>query len=654
MSGAQIDPNLRLGNADPKSRSRYPSPFFDISQQYIPPTVKELFKWVYFYVTNNSFLGPALGKISRYPVTDLIFEDPNQKVVDYWKLLMNNVIQIKTFNMEVNYDLTSYGNAFVTINYPFSRALECGSCSQRVPWKQANKTIENLVVKMKCPKCAAITKAKIIDTPFKSVENLRLVRINPEFIDIKYNDATGRHIYLYSIPDKLKRQIMSGDADIIEDTPQIYLDAIRLRRKIKLSNQNLFHLKNPTLAGKDMGWGMPRISVALKDLYYFYTLRRGQEAIINEQIVPFDILFPQANGKMDPYTHADLSSWKKQMQNELANKRRDPNYKAIMPFPVGYERIGGDGKALMLTPEMDFLAKTIIGSCGIPQEFVYGGSMQWSGSSVSLRTLENDFMHQRSQLLQLDIWIIERLRLYLGLAAPKTIRFSDFKMADDMQKMQLMINMAMNNKLPWDDILKEFGMDPQVVRKRLEEQAEFEAKINENTAVHQAEAQARAQQVMMRYQVKQQSDAAGAGMPPNVDKETARTIEAFAQRIVQQPPEIQEIALARLEALDKKFADLVAKAVENLMNGIEAVPHEDSAKPPSPEEQQMQMQQEQAAAKEKEQKAKAKEKKQDQAHKEKMQQSKQPAAQPEVKIQKAVVNMKPMPEQKPPRRQGGV
>jgi hypothetical protein len=38
---------------DARNKSRYPSPFFDISQQYIPPTIKELFKWVYFYSTNN-------------------------------------------------------------------------------------------------------------------------------------------------------------------------------------------------------------------------------------------------------------------------------------------------------------------------------------------------------------------------------------------------------------------------------------------------------------------------------------------------------------------------------------------------------------------------------------------------------------------------
>ena len=598
MSGAMsgsVDPNLRM-NAD-RNSGRYPSPFFDLSQQFVPPTVKELFKWVYFYATNNSFLGPALDKIARYPITDIIIEDHNVDLVHNWKLLLNNTLLIKTFQMETNLDLVTYGNAFVTIHYPFARFLVCGQCNESVPWKAAQKKIDNLKVKMKCTKCGADAEAKIRDVPFKSVENLRLVRINPEFIDIKYNDASGKHTYLYAIPDKLKRQIMSGDPDIIEDTPAIYLDAIKQRKKIKLSNQNLFHLKRPTLAGKDMGWGLPLIARSLKDLYYFYTLRRGQEAIINEHIVPFDILFPQASGKYDPYVHSDLTSWKAEIQKQLQQRRKDPNYKAVLPFPIGFERIGGDGKSLMLTPELDFLAKTIIGSAGIPQEFVFGGSMQWTGSSISLRTLENDFLHHRSQILQMTVWLVDRLRIYQGIPAPKTIKFSDFKMADDMQKLQLLVTMAQQEKLDWETILKELGFDPEVVRKKIEEQKLFDSRMQELTMVRQAEAQGKSMQVQGRYsaqaqqdavnqaaaaQQKQQAEAQGQGQPqpgqeqqqpeqpqeaqPQAQPDASQdeTVMAWAKRLVAQDPKTQANTLNRLHKVDPAFAAKLQEALAQL------------------------------------------------------------------------------------------
>jgi hypothetical protein len=645
MSGygqdAQVDPSQRLGST--QGKSRYPSPFFDVGQQYIPPTIKELFKWVYFYTTNNSFLGPALGKMARYPITDLILEDVNHQLITFWKSLLNNTLQVKTFNMEVNLDVLAYGNAFVTISYPFSRFLECQSCKTRTPWKAAKKKIDNLTFKLSCPKCGSNEKARVVDVPFKSVENIRLIRINPEFIDIKYNESSGRHTYLYAIPDKLRRMIMAGDPDILEDTPMIYIDAIKQRRKIKLSPQNLFHLKSPTLAGKDMGWGLPRIAPALKDLYYFYTLRRAQEAILNEHIIPFDIIFPQANGKMDPYVHTDLSSWREEMNKQLAHRRRDPNYKAVIPFPIGHERIGGDGKAMMLTPELDFLAKTIVGTCGIPQEFIYGGTMNWTGSSVSLRTLENDFMHHRSQLLQMDIWLIERLRLYLGVPAPKSIRFSDFKMADDIQKMQLMVQMADANHLPYEEIWLEMGRDPKTVQKKLEEEADSRAKLQEIELLRQAEAQAKAQALQQRYAASAAADAADPGTQSDMVSETGpaatpevqKTVAVWARKLMGQPPEQVAKVLERLEQKDPDFAHALKDALLTLEQG--------GAQPPAP------MLPEGAAggpgaptgggggggaAKKPA--------------------AKKPAAggkNPNVKV---TVNMKPMPEQRAPRRKGSV
>lgn len=609
-----VDPSQRM--TAQRNQGRYPSPFFDISQQYIPPTVKELFKWVYFYSTNNSFLGPALGKIARYPVTDIILEDNNQKLIDFWKTLLNNTLQLKSFNMEANLDLVTYGNGFVTINYPFSRFLECASCKQRTPWKTAQKKIDNLNFKMKCPKCGSTGNAKIVDIPFKSLENIRLIRINPEYIDIKYNEASGRHVYLYAIPDKLRRMIMAGDPDILEDTPMIFIEAIKQRRKIKLSAQNIFHLKTPTLAGKDMGWGMPRIAVALKDLYYFYTLRRGQEAVINEHIVPFDIIFPQANGKMDPYVHSDLSSWRKEMKKQLAERRRDPNYKAIIPFPVGYERIGGDGKALMLTPELDFLSKTIVGACGIPQEFVYGGTMNWTGSSVSLRTLENDFLHHRSQLLQMNIWLIERIRLYLGVAAPKTIRFSDFKMADDIQKLQVIVGMASNNKWPWEEVWQEMGRDPEVIKRKLEQEADFNGKLQEIELLRQAEGAAKSTQLQSRLQnraaMEDATPPAGDAQEtgPGATSGQQKTVSYMAKKLMGQAPEERAAALNRMEEMDPEFAH----ALKDALLALEQQQQQQPAGQPQPPGG-----------------------------------AKKPAAQ-----KKGPVNMKPAPQQKPPRRAGGI
>ena len=48
---------------------------------------------------------------------------------------------------------------------------------------------------------------------------------------------------------------------------------------------------------------------------------------------------------------------------------------------------------MLLTPELNYLTQTIVGGMGIPQEFLFGG-LNFTGSSISLRTLRNNFIQE--------------------------------------------------------------------------------------------------------------------------------------------------------------------------------------------------------------------------------------------------------------------
>lgn len=93
-----------------------------------------------------------------------------------------------------------------------------------------------------------------------------------------------------------------------------------------------------------------------------------------------------------------------------------------------------------------------------------------TGSSISLRTLENDFIQNRSQLLDLVVWIKDKLRIWLTLPDCKSMRFSDFRMADDVQKNQQLIGMNAQGKVSDQTLLTELGYDyDQEIKKRIEE-----------------------------------------------------------------------------------------------------------------------------------------------------------------------------------------
>src|SRR5262249_48943710 len=147
--------------------------------------------------------------------------------------------------------------------------------------------------------------------------------------------------------------ILMGKRHIIEKIPDIFVDALRRSKTLHFTHDNIFHLKRPTIAQKDMGWGMPLILPVLKDTYYLQVLRKAQEAIAQQHIVPLRLPFPQAgSAPSDPYSTTDLGMWRRRIEAEIAKWRQDPNYMPILPLPIGNETIGGEGKALMLHQEM--------------------------------------------------------------------------------------------------------------------------------------------------------------------------------------------------------------------------------------------------------------------------------------------------------------
>lgn len=503
---ATLEPHMALSR---NTGNRYPNPFFDLGQQYAPRTVKELFKWcTYFYYT-NPLINSTVTKISRYPITDLIIEDGEEKVKKLWKHIFNDVLHIKDRLMEVNLDQNVYGNSIVSIYFPFTRYLVCAGCNHRVNIKETKWKFLNFNYNWKCPKCKKDQSAdtasndQIKDIPYRSADDIKIIRWNPENIAVRYNEATAESHYYYSVSRNLRMQIQSGEREIIESLPLLFLQAVKKNRLIKLSNGNIFHLKKPTLAEKDMGWGKPLIQPVMKDLYYMATLRKAQEAIAQEHIVPFDFLYPTPNAQMDPFVHSDLGNWKMRVEEAIKTHRKDVNYKAVLPVPVGFGRLGGDGKMLLLTPEINTLTQQIVGGMGIPQEFIFGG-LNWTGSSVTLRALQNDFLHNQTQLLDLTIWIKNRVRTFLRITDIQNLRFLDFKMADDIQRRQQILSLNAQRKISDETLLTEFGLDYTKETAKILKEITAQNEIQDIMARSQAKTSGEAQIISYNYQQKLQ------------------------------------------------------------------------------------------------------------------------------------------------------
>jgi hypothetical protein len=480
---------------------QYPSPFFDLGHTYLPATVKKMFRWCRYYYLVNPLINAVISKMAEYPVTDILFDTENKDVKDLWKGFLLEKQRYRSFQIEVGLDYFTYGNALISIFYPFVKYLQCPSCKHQQMAKDTEYRFQNFQFFGICPQCGHHGAYKPIDHYQKAPNGIRLIRWNPENVDIKYNEITGEYAYYYDIPTPIKNDITMGKKATVETIPQLFIDALKLKKAVVFSKDNIYHFKRPTLAGKDRGWGTPMILPVLKDTFYLQILRKAQEAIALEHIVPLRVIFPQAGtATSDPYTSVNLADWKSQVTSEIRRWRSDNNYIPIMPLPLGHQTIGGDGRALLLSQEIRVWSEHIIAGMGIPVELVFGG-LSFSGSNVSLRMLENNMLSYLQHHLALLKWTMKNISSYLGWPMAPA-RFKPFKMADDLQRKAYLFQLNSAQKLSDESLLADSDYDSAKEDAIMDRESSRRAEAVKKSQLLQAELQGEAQSVQAKWQSK--------------------------------------------------------------------------------------------------------------------------------------------------------
>ena len=493
----------------------YPSPFFDVAHTYLPTTVKQLFKFCRYYFLTNPLINATVFKLSEYPITDIVIDHPDEKVKKRWMEYYHDHLRYRSFQVESGLDYHAYGNCAVSLSFPFFKYLTCRVCdwSERADKTRNYWTFTNYAFRLSCPRCGHTADAVAKDHYYPNASGIRTVRWNVEDIEINYNDITGRSTYFYTIPGPLQSDIVIGKKDVVESIPQIFIQALRQRKGVVFSKDNFFHLKRPTIAWQDRGWGTPIILPVLKDTFYLQIMKKAQEAVLLEHIVPLRAIFPQAaSGTSDPFTTLNLVDWRDQVAAEIARWRFDNNYIPIMPIPMGQQSIGGDGKALLLFNEMQQLSEHIIMGMGVPREFLMGG-MSYAGTNVSMRMLENQFISYMGRQRAMAKWIMKTVANYMGWPEAN-IRFKPFKMADDLQRKAYLFQLNGAGKISDTTLLVDADLDQAEENEIMGNEADNRIEGQKKQQIAMAEIQGEAQMIMMKYQAKAQEAQMAAQQGP--------------------------------------------------------------------------------------------------------------------------------------------
>lgn len=561
----------------------YQSPFFDLSNFYMPKDFKKFFQWARYYFLTNGLINPVISQMARYPVTGLTYLTEDEDIRKIYKIVLEDYLNLQSNLVSIGEDYYTYGNAFATIHIPFHRILICPACRVRFEADDIEYKFDIWQMRFhgNCKACKKQVDYIAKDEMVKLPKKFRIVKYYPGDIYIKYNSLTGDTQYQYRVPLSDEAHIKTGDRFYIENTPLMYLKAVAKKAKIIFKNDRLFHFKRDNIAGANMEWGIPLLMPALKKAFYLQILQKAQESIAIQHIIPLNVLFPQGNEGQSPYEMLNLSLWKSKIEETVKKWKKDPNHIAIMPFPIGHVPVFGQGRALLVTPEIREAAQQVVSAMGVPQEFVFGG-LSWSASSINLRMLENQFLSYRQLLQRFITFTIDQLVHSLGIPRAE-VGMADFKMIDDIQQKNLLIGLNQAGKISDETLLN--SIDEDAKQELLAIEKEFKAKFEKEksktmdqtkmqgemavlNAHYQALAQVELQKTMNEATLKAQQDQAQEqmdaqmmaqgqapgqqqmGMAPSEDM-----FAQYSQQLQALPPEQQQAMMAQMQQQMPNFAD---------------------------------------------------------------------------------------------------
>ncbi len=523
----------------------YPDPFFDMSRLFMPKTIVSLFKYCRIFYYKNEFLHNLVRKLAVYPITNIIIEEyENENLKKVWENVFK-VLKIKKKLTEIGLSYTVFGNSLVSLNVKFRRYLKCPECEHISLLNQVDKLrFSGFKYMGVCRNCKKTVSDFEINDQIKEGEgqekSIHLIQWRPEQLQITVDEYTGEHFYRYNLDASTKKGIEMGNLEIVNRSPKIFIEAVKKKRSIDLNEENLFHLKQPALPEADGGWGKPMILPALMLIYYMQTLRRGNEAIALEHIVPLRVLFPPPTGSTDPIgmvNSIDIGEWKSHVEESIEAWKKDPNHIMLCPIPLGSQTIGGDARALMVTPELRFTEEAIINSFGVPIEFAKGGA-NWNMGSVSSRLVENAFLSYREDLLELmNEFLIPQLSKFLKID-PVKVSFSKLKLHDDIAEKNLYLALNNSAKISDTHLLEELGIDPIRENKMRENELLNANSHKKKVAIGEAEAQSAMMEIQARGQVR--AKHAMADENSKIEEEVFME-ELIAEQSQSQHPGTQEV-----------------------------------------------------------------------------------------------------------------
>lgn len=466
------------------------NPWFLVGNQFLPRNFLDTIRWSKYIILQSPVVAETLRKYSTYPITDFVFDTKSEETKTKYKALMKS-FKMKEALMNIGFEYFTIGNSFVSIYTPIHRSLVCPSrsCGASFSAKKANfVAFKQYEFRGTCPTCGTQGVFKRVDSKSKAVEDMNVIRWDPLSIVVSNNPITGEKEYYYKIPQSLKHRIAKGDRLLVDSIPWGFVDAARNNQDFKFDKDSLYHLMNMTTGASVEGTAVPPMLSLYSLVFYQATLRKANEAISLEYLNPLRVVFPQAQtANSDPMIAMSIRNFVGNMQDAFVRHKNDPNHIVFAPSPVGYQALGGEGKNLLVSQEIQQAEASILLALGVSQELL-SGTTNWNSTSIGLRMMDALLTNYTSRLSEFLEWAMTKASSYLEIENVK-VDLIPFKLTDDDNLKALLGGLAQAGKSSFSTLFEEYGMDFAKEQERVMEENVMLAKMQVETGYEVEQAQ---------------------------------------------------------------------------------------------------------------------------------------------------------------------
>lgn len=551
---------LRIGEQS------FSNPFVTFSSELTPQNLDQAFEWAEKVWNRLGMYRSALTRIISYFLTEVNISGVSRDRADEWETFLNQDLEIRRILANLGADLYSYGNSLSSIVIPFRRYLVCPrpNCGTEVRIDGMDYQFRKGNFEARCPKCDFIGKMDVDDKTSGQMDRLNVLRWSPHEMLIHYNRITGESRYEWDIPSDYAQDLLKDDF-LLQTTPLSILKAASHGQNLLLHSSQIKHLKLSTLAGVETGgWGIPPLMSQFEQIYFVQLLRRFNEVMALDYLVPLRILTPDippqspeaGNDPLNTYGTEGMPEYSDQLLDIVEKHRQDPMSWSVTPFPVRYGPVSGEG-VQMISPELIEQGNAdLLNEMGVPMEF-YQGNLRWKGSPEAIRLLEKNWDECPSSLNSWLSWFTDRISGAYGYE-PVDASLQPPSMFDDLSRKQLLLQLASGGQVSWGTALEPWDIDPKEELKNItQEQREMQEQM-ESVQPPEGGPQTPAGQLMgggMGVGGPPGGSPAGMMQRPSTINGLEQRADQLAQYLLTQPGPVRD---SQLRELKQKYPTLHA------------------------------------------------------------------------------------------------